>query len=274
MKKIMIAAAVAAIGYGAFGATSCSPCGGTTSSCAPALQSWVYKWQFKGKTTGGKKVKVAKSACTPSGNSAACSIRVPTSLKIQGYTSTCSTEPCAKDSVGNLAFESAFNEVNEVFWQTKPYKASFWGGVTIEFAKLIGKKKNQAEVLGTAIFTDDQALQTYGLVFAGFGKVKSKVIKKVSGNFAGYRTAPVSKVTKPKSSCEPCQTSCTPAGYWGCVTLALQCNHDLETIAYGKWSAKYVKSASAKYFKDGSGIKTPKWVSNLNATANGGTVTP
>lgn len=265
----MIAAAVAAIGYGAFGATSCSPCGQTTSSCAPALQSWVYKWQFKGKTTTGKKVKAVKSAC--GGALTSCPVRVPASLKIQGYTSTCSTEPCAKDSVGNLAFESAFNELNEVFWQTKPYKASFWGGVKMEFAHLIGKKKNKAEVLGTAIFTDDQAMSTYGLTFAGFGKVKSKVIKKVSGNFAGYLSQPVAKVGKqPKSSCEPCATTCDPAGFWGCVTLTIQCKGP--SIAYGKWSAKYVKSASAKYFKDGSGIKTPKWVQWLNGTTAGAAV--
>jgi hypothetical protein len=271
MKKIMIAAAVAAIGYGAFGATSCSPCGQTTSSCAPALQSWVYKWQFKGKTTTGKAVKYSSNPCSGK-QSGPCPVRVPASLKIQGYTYTCSTEPCAKDSVGNLAFESAFNEVNEVFWQTKPFKASFWGGVTMEFAHLIGKKKNKAEVLGTAIFTDNLKGATYGLTFAGFGKVKDKVIKKVSGNFAGYLSQPYAKAKKTKySGCSACGTTdCDPAGYWGCVTLVIQCKGP--SIAYGKWSAKYVKSASAKYFKNGSGIKMPKWAVQLNGTSANGTV--
>ena len=273
MKKIMIAAAVAAIGYGAFGATSCSPCTSTGSSCAPALQSWVYKWQFKGKTTTGKKVKGTKSPCGGE-LGPACPVRVPASLKIQGYTWTCSTELCAKDDVGNLAFESAFNEVNEVFWQTKPSKTSFYGGVTIEFAHLIGKKKKQAEVLGTTIFTDGLTGATYGLAFAGFGKVKDKVIKKVSGNFAGYLSQPYANAgISYKSACGGgCADTCQVAGFWGCVTLSIQCKGP--SIAYGKWSAKYEKSASAKYFKNGSGVKLPSWVSNLNATAGGATNTP
>lgn len=264
MKKIMIAAAVAAIGYGAFGATACSPCSTGSNACAPSPQSWVYKWQFKGKTTTGKKAKavVTGSVCNPQKQDASCTIRVPASLKIQGYTWTCSTELCAKDDVGNLAFESAFTECSEVFWQTKPYKASFYGGVTIEFAHLIGKKKNKVEVLGLASLTDDEEGATYDLVFAGFGKVKSKLVKKVSGNFAGSLSQPwVVKKSKSKcSACSACNTesSCVRAGYWDCETLTLICKGP--SIAYGKWSAKYMKSASSKYFKDGTGVKTPKWV--------------
>ena len=236
------------------------------SSCSPEPvkdTAWVYKWQFKGKTTTGKKAKatVSGSACNP-GNPATCAIRVPASLKIQGYTWACSPEPCA-DS--NLAFETAFVEALEVFWQSKPYKAAFYGGVTTEFAHLIGKKKKQVEVLGVANLTDDEEGATYVLTYAGFGKVSGKRVKKVSGNFAGYLTQPwnVKKGKVSKNSCGPTASSCIQAGYWDCASLTLVC--EAPSIAYGKWYAKYQKSASSKYLKNGTGIKTPGWVQFHNA---------
>ncbi len=257
MKKIMIAAAVAAIGFSVFGA-----------ACSPDPQVWVYKWQFKGKTTTGKKatIKTPGSVCKPGGTqTASCTIRVPASLKIQGYTWACPGMECATDNT-NLGFETAWAECNELFWQTKPYKASFYGGVTTEFAHLIGKKRKQAEVLGVANFTDNEEGATYVLTYAGFGKVKNsrgKYISKVSGNFAGSLSQPwVVKKAKKSSACCTTASSCVKAGYWDCATLSLIC--EAPSIAYGKWSAKYLKSASAKYTKNGSGIKTPNWVVQLN----------
>ena len=268
MKKIMIAAAVAALGFSVFGA-----------NCSPDPETWVYKWQFKGKTTTGKKTKVVVSGgvCNPTKKQEGeCTIRVPASLKIQGYTWTCSADSCAKDEAGNLGFESAFNECNEVFWQTKPYKTSFYGGVTVEFAHLIAKNKKKLELLGTASLTDDEEGATYNLVWAGFGKVKSKknsylgtslnkLVSKASGNFAGSLSQPwVVKKSKSKcSACSACNTesSCVRAGYWDCETLTLICKGP--SIAYGKLSVKYLSSLSAKY-KDGKGIKDPSWVVQRN----------
>ena len=257
MKKIMIAAVVAAIGFGAFGA----------SSCSPTPQVWVYKWQFKGKTTTGKKAKVTTvgSICKPSTQTSGdCTIRVPASLKIQGYTWACPGVECATDNT-NLGFETAWVECNELFWQTKPFKASFNGGVTTEFAHLIGKKKKQVEVLGIANLTDNEANATYELTYAGFGKVKNKsgkYVKKVSGNFAGSLSQPWSvKKAKKKSECCTAAANCIKAGYWDCATLALIC--DAPSIAYGKWSAKYMKSASKKFEAKGT-LKYPSWVVILN----------
>ena len=258
MKKIMIAAAVAAIGFSVFGA-----------ACSPDPEVWVYKWQFKGKTTTGKKATVTTvgSVCQPSKKTdGACTIRVPASLKIQGYTWACPGKECATDTT-NLGFEDAWSECNELFWQTKPFKASFYGGVTTEFAHLIGKKKKQVEVLGIASLTDNEEGATYELVYAGFGKVKNsrgKYVKKVSGNFAGSLSQPwvVKKASKKSECCATTASNCVKAGYWDCATLALIC--DAPSIAYGKWSAKYMKSASKKYAANGSGIKTPNWVVQLN----------
>ena len=254
MKFITMTAMVLAAGV-AFG-SACAP--------EPVNTSWVYKWQFKGKTTTGKKtaVKVSGSACAPA-KTPTCAIRVPTSLKVQGYTWVCSTEPCATDGT-NLGFETAFAEVNEVFWQSKPFKASFFGGVTTEFAHLIGKKKSKVEVLGTARLTDNEEGATYVLTYAGLGKTKGKIVKKVSGNFAGYLTQPwvVKKAKVSKNSCNPAASTCIQAGYWDCTTLTLKC--EAPSVAYGKWSVKYMKSASAKFNKNGSGIKIPSWVGYLN----------
>ena len=150
MKKIMIAAAVAAMGVAAF------------ADCAPNPEVWVYNWKFTGKTTTGKPATAAAvNPCQPTGKSDAgtCSkaYRVPASLKIQGYTYACPAKYCSDgDKAGDsLGFETAFTEPNEVFYMTKPYKASFFGGVTTGIAHIIGKNKKQAEIQGIASLTDN-----------------------------------------------------------------------------------------------------------------------
>ena len=243
MKKIIIATimVIGAAGW-TFG-----------SACAPQPKedtAWVYKWQFKGKTTTGKKVGVAASACSAGPT---CTIRVPASLKIQGYTWCCAAPSCDGE---NLGFETAFAEANEVFWATKPYKASFYGGVTTEIAHLIGKKKKQVEIGGNATFTDENSTN-YSLTYAGLGKYKlgKGYVKSASGSFAGFVDAP--KYVKTKT--------CTmlDAGIWSCDTLSLICDYK-PSVCYGKWSVKFKKSASQKFHKNGNLPKYPSWVAMLN----------
>ena len=232
MKKIMIAAAVAAIGFGAF----------ASSDCGEVVQkdaAWVYKWKFSGKSTVGKKTTVAASVCKDGGD-ADCTIRVPGSLKIQGYTYFCN--PACGD------FES-FDEDLEVFYMKKPYKTYLYGGVTTEIANIIGAKKKQSEVYGVATFNDPATLGTYSLTYAGLGKYKSGRISSVSGNFAGTLDQPY---YVPKAG------KCIPAGYWDC-DFALVCNGGA-TPAYGKWSAKFKKSAAKKFAKNSTPVKLPKYV--------------
>jgi len=249
MKKIMIAAAVAAVGLGAFAA-----------NCAPDQQvkdtAWVYQWKFTGKTAAGNKAaaKANTSACAPT-EGGKCTYRVKSSLKIQGYTIACSPEPCADDSLG---FESQFVEANEVFWMTKPYKASFAGGVTTEVAHIIGKSKKQVEIGGVADLTENVEGSEYVLTYAGFGKydLKNKRVKSAKGNFAGFLSQPWAYNLK--------KDLCIQAGYWDCTTpTLLVCEGP--SIAYGKWSVKFKKSASKKYAKNGTNPKIPSWVKWLNA---------
>ena len=249
MKKLMIAAAVAAVGMGAFAENNCAP---TTTQADTA---WVYQWKFSGKTTWGNKAaaKGNSSSCNPT-TGASCTYRVKTSLKIQGYTAVCNPSLCADE---NLGFETQFVEENEVFWMTKPWKAEMAGGVTTEVAHVIGKNKKQVEIGGIAELTEIAEFSTYAFTWAGFGKLdkKNKRVKSASGNFAGFLTQPWAYNLK--------KDLCILAGYWDCTTLTtLVCTGP--SVAYGKWSVKYKKSASKKY-ANGKAPKTPSWVVWVNA---------
>lgn len=245
MKKIMIAVAVAAMGAAAFGA-NCAP---TTPVAKDA--AWVYQWKFTGKTTAGKKAAAKgtnQSACQPGTPGAACAYRAKASLKIQGYTYACNP------GCGSDAFET-FAEALEVFYMTKPWKASMAGGVSTELSHIIGSNKKQYEAAGIAQFTEEAEGVKYALTYAGLGKydVKNSRVSSVSGNFAGVASQAWAYNLK--------KDLCIKAGYWDCATLALVC--DGETVAYGKFSAKFKKSASKKYVA-GKTVSLPSWVKWLN----------
>ncbi len=249
MKKLIALATVLAIG-GAFAACQYDP----------LPTAWVYKWKFSGKTTFGvkpAKVKVESGLCGYSGGEqggGTCTVRAPASLKIEGYTWVC--EP----GCGSNAFEQ-FAELNEVFWQKKPFKASLAGGVATDVSNIIGKKAKQFEAAGTATFTEfinAGAVEegTYTLTYAGLGKydLKNSRVKSVSGNFAGFLDQP-HYIAK--------GDVCGNAGYWDCESLSLVCTGT--SVAYGKWCAKFQKSASKKYLKNGRLPKIPSWVRQMNA---------
>lgn len=222
---------------------------GSACSVEPVKETaWVYKWKFTGKTTYGAKARAA-SACSAGDT---CTIRCPASLKIEGYTWACSP------GCGTEGFEM-FSEVNEVFWQNKPFKASLAGGVMTEICNIIGKKAKNCEVGGTATFTQfvdgTQPAGIYAFTYAGLGKYDKKHgrITSASGNFAGQLNAPV--------YVDKC--SIIDAGFWDCGTLALNCDTK-PSIMYGKWSVKYKKSASKKYLKNGHLPKYPAWAKHMN----------
>lgn len=243
MKKIMIAAAVAAMGAAAFGA-NCTPTVVTKDT------AWVYQWKFTGKTTAGNKAaaKGNTSICAPTAG-AACTYRAKASLKIQGYTYMCSP------GCGSDAFET-FAEQLEVFYMTKPWKASLAGGVSTELSHIIGSNKKQYEAAGVAEFTENVEGVSYELVYAGLGKydLKNDRVSSVSGNFAGVASQAWAYNLK--------KDLCIKAGWWDCTTKTLVC--DGATVAFGKFSAKYKKSASNKYAKNGTSVKLPSWVVWMN----------
>ena len=243
MKKLIALAAVCAIGA-AYAACSYDPIPATS----------VYKWKFTGKTTYGVKpgkTKVVVGLCGYTGGQgggANCVVRAPASLKIEGYTWYC------KPICGSDTFED-FAEVNEIFWQKKPFKASLAGGVATDVSHIIGKKATKFEAAGTATFTEDVEKSTYLLTYAGFGAYskKNSRVKNVKGKFAGFLSQPwyISK------------TACVTAGYWKCDDLSLVCTGP--SVAFGKWSATFKKNASKKYLKTGKLPNVPSWAKALNA---------
>ena len=263
MKKLMVAALAVASVAGAYAACDYQP----------RDTAWVYKWVFSGKTTIGATVKAAPvkgNSCgyTPGGTDAGTcglAVRVPASLKIEGFTWVCNP------GCGSDAFEQ-FAELNEVFWQTKPFKASMSGGVATAVSNIIGKKATQFEAAGVAnlsayadhVLGNDQG--TYALTYAGLGKFdqKNNRVVSVAGNFAGVLDQPyyIGKIDK---------TYCPPAGFWDCVTGDLLCG---PSVAYGKWSAKYVSTLSKAYLNEKGSYKggvnaifakLPKWAEYMNA---------
>lgn len=234
--------------------------GGVLADCSYNSNptAWVYKWKFTGKTTYGTKpqrVKTVQSLCgyNGGGSESACVVRTPSSLKIEGYTWMC--EP----GCGSDGFEM-FPEVNEIFWQKKPFKASLAGGVAAEVSNIIGKNAKQFETAGTATFTEfinEGTIQegTYTFTYAGLGKYDQKNgrVKSASGNFAGFLNQP-HYITK---------EFCGNAGFWECGTpLTLECEG--KSVAYGKWSVKYQKSASKKFLSYGRLPKVPSWAKHMN----------
>ena len=230
MKKIMIIAIAALAAVTSFGG-ACGP-----QPTAVKDTGWVYKWKFTGKTTKPNAVKAAKATSPCFAAPQTCNVRVPTSLKIQGYTMMCS--PGCGDTFGEVA------EVSEVFWVTKPGKDSLSGGVTSELVHIIGSAAKQVEIAGTADFTGDEA--TYGFTYAGLGKYdkKNSRVSSAKGTFAGTAL--------------PCE--CLSSHWWNCDTLTLACDLNGETVVYGKWSVKLQKSASKKYAKGKWEASAPKWV--------------
>lgn len=246
MKKLIALAAVCAIGA-AYAACSYDPIPATS----------VYKWKFTGKTTYGVKpgkTKIEVGLCGYTGGGAQggnCVVRAPASLKIEGYTWYC------EKACGSEAFET-IAEVDEVFWQKKPFKASLAGGVATDVSNIIGKKAKQFEAAGTATFTEfinsgTTEEGTYTLTYAGLGKYdqKNDRVKSVAGNFAGYLDQPHYISAK----------ECINAGYWDCGSNLI-CEGT--SVAYGKWSAKFQKSASKKFAKKGYLPKVPSWVRMMN----------
>ena len=246
MKKLMIAAALAAVVGGAFAA--CKP-----GEPDPIEDAWVYTWKFSGKTTTGVMISYTinpSGNCKPGkGGTYGCAIRVPSSLNIQGYTYKCL--PCC----------GGFTELaadGEVFWTTKPQKELFavtdkkylfTEGLVIDWGHVIGKKAKDFELKGQFTGTTDDSSEKYDFTFAGLGKydLANQRFSSVSGNFAGEKVNPHDLKTK----------GCPDADYWLCDGSDYAGAPTDPTVAYGSWSAKLNSAASKKFLKSGTLIKVP-----------------
>ena len=255
MKKLMIAAAAAAMVSGAFAAVSNCTFNPDPQDPVEAPAA-VYAWKFTGKTTVGTPVTTTiagtpASDCGFGGTAATtegCVLRVPGTLAIQGYVYYC--DNCCDRFVEGTAGANLSR-----FYMTKPYQAKIVEPtitLNADATHIIGKTPTQYEAEGTAKF-DAQKQGAGALVevtFAGLGSFnyKQAVVTTISGNFAGTLKSPyyVSKKV------------CAPADYWVCG-YNYAGNPSAPTVAYGTWSAKYNASASKVYKRDGKEVTLPSW---------------
>ena len=245
MKKLMLTAAAAVLSMGAFALCGDTPVQQVVVIKAKAPARTVYKFTFSGKTTKGAPAGTIAKQCGD--DEAGCYPRIPAKLKIKGWLALCDNE-CTSINGGTADAESY------AFWATKPYKADLTPTAELdfmsgEFPHVIGKKPNKAEAAGTFkgdfVFTDTVSWSLAdGLFFAGLGKYKAPIYKKIAGNFAGA----------PAASWYISGNECAQTDVYDCSTLTLKCGENPNTVAFGKWCMKYSKSASKKL---GSG-KLPK----------------
>jgi hypothetical protein len=257
MKKLMIAAAAAAMIGGAYASTCSDPGPDAPKTCG--VQTLVYQWQFKGKTGAGALIKestkiegTAGGSCSDgTGNTVITDcevVRVPGSLAIVAYSYLCDAECSAFEPASQNMLVTPYKAQ---YYATKPLKSLVvpYRGKnfikTIDVAHVIGKKANQYELAGTAEFEFDASDigQKYSLYFAGFGSYdqKKERVSSVSGNFAGLQTPP--RYAKTGCGGERC-----PAGdWWNCCPLAFAGQPLDASVAYGSWSVKFNSSATKKF---------------------------
>lgn len=247
MKKLMIAAAAAALVGGAFAAGDCTP-DAPGEVVTPAL---VYQFKATVKTTKGLAVKSVTndkgSTCTPGAGRVETPfiVRVPDTTKFQGWIYECDYV-CDTIGTGNV-----------VVWDSKR-KAQLEGAAfdtEEEVLNVMGKKQANAEwawkFAGAATYADG-VQQAYALTGAGLGKYSAKkgFYTSFSGNFAGTADASYNLVKN---------AECDPSQVWKCTDLTAEGLVDAKTVAYGSWTAKYSASASKKFKKNGY-LNVPSYV--------------
>lgn len=228
MKKLMIAAAAAAMIGGAF-ALDC----GETTDCVVA-----YKLSLSGKTT----VAYTKAYKAPTEDGCGetkvtdC-FRKPGSFKVNGYIYAVQDPedgPCGETGCACFTFE----DFDTIFWDGK--KVEVTDDFLITQLDLIGHDAKKAEMVAT-----------FGnLTLAGFGTydVKKLELKSVSGNFAGTLAAPKCLDCTPETCDEPADCEETPALSFTLCELSTETPEE-NTAAFGKWTLKADKSAAKKLAK-------------------------
>ena len=245
MKKLMIAAASAAMVSGVF-AGDCAP--DAQGTCAS-----VYTFKMTVKTTKGLTLSgTAAATCTPAGDCAI--VREKDSTVIQGLIYDC-TCPCDGIKSGSV-----------LAWDSKRKAQITDPSFTTTFLNVMGKKQTLGEwawsFTGTAAYdgttSQDAARdQAYALTGAGYGvfnKAK-KLFTSFSGNFAG--TAGASYDLKSKATTATADCVCDPSQIWDCTDLTVL--EDESTVAFGTWTAKYDATASKKYLANGT-LTYPSYV--------------
>ncbi len=282
MKKLMIAAVVAAMG-----AAYAEPLCGPGEDAPPAGVEWalVYDWQFKGKTTQGwpsttRSVGLVDCSTQGDDGGGVCGVgtttsslikRIPATFAMAGWTAICE---CGK-LIGDADSWDGYS-----FWITKPYAAYFNAALCGEygmkaccgeaFIHVIGKTETDAEIFsgfyGPSTFVNTSYGQTWQFDYAGLGKyVKRNPISgstwcgyysQFSGSFAGFASASYYINIQ--------RGICSPSVVFQCEDCLAAALADQPTVVYGNWNVKYNASKTRAYRAARStqaARMTPNWAS-------------
>ena len=239
MKKLMIAAAAAAMVGGAYAACDITPAAG----CAE-----VYDVVLNLKTTeckcAGKTIK-SKSACEIISTSSRVAWRQVVTKKVQGVIWTCTCD-CTDDVDGSILDAAVMAPAywdgsvgNQLFWIAKDkVQLDASDVLTISWLARIGKDNKQVEAAGTF---------GTGINVAGYGAydVSNRRVKNISGYAAGVWGGDIDCTDSEEAEICPAYKLCTPGEAVADFS---------KTFAAGTWSVKFNASKSNAYYKSGSAL--------------------
>ena len=241
MKKLMIAAAVAAIAGGAF-ASACEP------EC-PIVKdvARVYQVQFNIYTTSGHVLAqsgIGATQCAP-GEDACIVMRGKDKTVFRGYVYVCENLCELSD------YAAAFADVRR---RALVDDAEFeW-----TFCNVMGKNSTDAECAwefkGTVTYDEERA-QAYALTGAGYGKYVHSTegfFDNLGGYFAG--TASASYDLKTKLTLANAECICKPSQVLKCTAVDGISFEDSDTVAFGAWKMKFNANVTKEYMKKGEFI--------------------
>ena len=253
MKKLMIAAAAAALVGGVYAACDIEP---VVRECAE-----VYDVVLNLKTTTCKckatPVYIKGSSCgittSKKGDPTCVAWRQVVTKKVQGVIFACVCD-CTADAEGSILDSNVLapalydgEEGNQIFWIAKD-KVTLDSLLTIKWLARIGKTNAQVEAAGT--FGD-------GIQVAGYGAydTKNMRVKNISGYAAGVWGGDIDCSDDEGTEICPAYKLCPTDG-----ALLAQDDYS-KTFAGGTWSVKYNASKSKAYFSRGAS-PVPAAVSN------------
>lgn len=255
MKKLMIAAAVAALSTGAF---------------ASGNAAQVYDVKITVKTTVCKDGKVSNGYLTTVAEKEKGELfayRTQASRTILGLLWGCGCDQAFSGEWG-LANEDKGYWYGNVFWDKKTGDliGDDYDDTILDFAIInrIGKKANEVEMVWYLLVTpaEGETGNDGLLTLAGFGTIADQiawieddddfntcnsVIKSAKGNVAGYLPAPTGEY----SGCEYCVESGDCEVFDFCYCSEADFKQEDNTAASGTWTLKYNSSASKKLSKSG-----------------------
>ena len=217
MKKLMIAALVAAMG----GVAMAADCG------EPLTCPFVYRIKLAGKTVTGLATASNKTTCVDG----KCWVK-PTSLRIAGYFygEGKEGEPGKCGDVSCECKEGAAYVANYVFWDATKSEVKF-DAVAFEIFEILRNSgaQNKAQIL----------LTMDGLNLAGFGAFNPKTgnLKNASGFFAG-KLGPAQCVSITNVPCADPTTEAEDALVFAPCALK-EAITSSGSIAFGRWNLAY-----------------------------------